>query len=309
MKKALIFFCLLLLALAGCAPALHETTPRYAPGVSVIFDADAGRFVSFDVDGNSYFWKNPAPTPDPRTGWVDFGGDKIWPLPQAQWRKYLGRVWPPGKDLEGIPWQRLDHPAAQTHIARAGITLLRAWYPTFPDKGFQVETTLERTSQTIQAPVHIWGIAQVPVGEFGLISLSPQHAGLTQLMWFGDGRQACQVVSDDQNRPAALIVRPGPKGGKVGAMGQWVAAVYPKHILVRFLNQPAAIGADYADRSSVQLFQTREYWELETLSPLQTLAPGQQMMLAETWVVWNRPRHLTPSQLALWIDGKTKAMK
>lgn len=121
-------------------------------------------------------------------------------------------------------------------------------------------------------------------------------------MWFGNGKQGCRVVNDKAGNARALVVRPGGVGGKVGTMGTWVAAVYGKHVLVRALMQEAGEVGEYADRSSVQLFQSREFWELETLSRVKELQIGERLSLEEKWAVLERPAGMGEDELALWVD-------
>jgi hypothetical protein len=296
-----------LVALAGCRNVQEVEVDALAAGTSVVFDKRAGRFVSFKVDGEENFWLNSDLSADPRTGWVDYGGDKVWVLPQASWKKFLGRVWPPGNDLEGLPWGGDEFRGGETLIEPAGVRMTRLWYTVPGERGFTVETQLERVSESQRAPVHIWGVGQVKGGEFGLIGLG--KGGVSEAMWFGSGRQGCRLVEDDKGNAVALVVRPGGVGGKVGTMGRWVAAVYKDRVLVRVLAHPREAGETYAERSSVQLFQTREYWELETLGPVKELKFGESMAMVETWVVWERPVGMGDEELAVWVDGKVRGIK
>jgi hypothetical protein len=303
-NKGYFWLVIPVLALAGCVGAGDVGPGVWPEGTSVVFDKQVGRFVSFEVDGEEYFWKNPEPTVDPRTGWVDYGGDKVWVLPQDQWKKYLGRVWPPGKDLEGLPWKGEYPQEAETEVSPAGVRVMRDWGPAGREKGFYVWTTVERISKVNHAPVHVWGIGQVKGGEFGLIGLG--RGGLKDVNWFGNGKQACGIVNDAQGAPLALVVRPGGAGGKVGTMGRWVAAVYKDRVLVRLLAQPAGHPSTYAERSSVELFQTREFWELETLGQLTDLTEVSQTSVCEVWMVIQRPGGLNEAGLAVWVDEKVK---
>ena len=69
--------------------------------VEVVIVPAIGRVMQFrwkgDKDGP--FWENPAfegKSPDPKSSeWGNFGGDKTWPAPQADWPKVTPRTWPP----------------------------------------------------------------------------------------------------------------------------------------------------------------------------------------------------------------------
>ena len=56
-----------------------------------------------DAAGSDPFWRHPASSgpalaPD-ENGWINFGGDKAWPAPQADWQRMVGKGWPPPRDV------------------------------------------------------------------------------------------------------------------------------------------------------------------------------------------------------------------
>src|SRR5437764_6979017 len=66
--------------------------------VEAIVVPEIGRVMQFHFVGEDpVFWENPTlngKTPDPASKeWQNFGGDKSWPAPQAEWPKLIGREW------------------------------------------------------------------------------------------------------------------------------------------------------------------------------------------------------------------------
>jgi hypothetical protein len=69
--------------------------------VEVIVVPEVGRVIQFRFAGepDGPFWENPAlfgaAADSHSKDWKNFGGDKTWPAPQADWEKVTGRGWPP----------------------------------------------------------------------------------------------------------------------------------------------------------------------------------------------------------------------
>lgn len=68
-----------------------------------------GRVMQFRFAGESEgpFWENrqlDGTPPDANSSeWGNFGGDKSWPAPQAEWGKITGRGWPPPAAFDSQP--------------------------------------------------------------------------------------------------------------------------------------------------------------------------------------------------------------
>jgi hypothetical protein len=77
--------------------------------VEVIVVPAIGRVMQFRFvrDAEGVFWENRAldgKSPSPRSkDWVNFGGDKTWPAPQADWPKVTPRAWPPPTAFDSMP--------------------------------------------------------------------------------------------------------------------------------------------------------------------------------------------------------------
>jgi alpha-glucosidase len=152
-----------------------------------------GRIVRFALrDGDaSPFWLHPKLgadlSADPN-GWINYGGDKAWPAPQADWPKVTGRGWPPPAAFDSAPHQaRVDgnrielvsgvDPGFGTRVRRT--IALDDTRPVLT-----VETTYEKV-QGEPVSTAVWTITQLAAPE-RLAVLLPPHAtpaqGYTSLM-------------------------------------------------------------------------------------------------------------------------------
>jgi hypothetical protein len=70
---------------------------------------EIGRIMQFRFAGeeDGPFWENRSldgRAPNPQSSeWINFGGDKTWPAPQAAWAKMTGRGWPPPQAFDSMP--------------------------------------------------------------------------------------------------------------------------------------------------------------------------------------------------------------
>ena len=58
-------------------------------------------------DEANVLWTNPqvaGQAPGEAEGWQNFGGDKTWPWPQADWPDLFAAAWPPPPPFEGVAW-------------------------------------------------------------------------------------------------------------------------------------------------------------------------------------------------------------
>src|SRR5688500_19293150 len=77
--------------------------------VEVVIVPEIGRVMQlrFACEQNGPFWENRAmegKMPNSQSSeWGNFGGDKAWPAPQADWEKMTGRGWPPPAAFDSMP--------------------------------------------------------------------------------------------------------------------------------------------------------------------------------------------------------------
>ena len=78
--------------------------------VEAIIVPSIGRVMQFRFVGEEgVFWENPAvagkPVNPAAKDWSNFGGDKPWPAPQADWPKITPRAWPPPVGFDASVWE------------------------------------------------------------------------------------------------------------------------------------------------------------------------------------------------------------
>ena len=100
-------------------------------GTEVIIVPAIGRIMQFQFAGEpGPFWENRALDgelhPPRATNWINFGGDKTWPAPEAGWPKPFGG-WLPPAAFDSLP--------VEAKIERDQVTLIS---PVDPDYGIRV---------------------------------------------------------------------------------------------------------------------------------------------------------------------------
>jgi hypothetical protein len=107
-----------LLAGAGCAHGVVVQRPLFRGYEAISLQNGVARVTVVPAigrvtelvslkDGRGPFWVNPALAPGlgaDATGWINFGGEKTWPAPQADWGKVTGTAWPPPRTFDATPF-------------------------------------------------------------------------------------------------------------------------------------------------------------------------------------------------------------
>jgi hypothetical protein len=257
-----------------------------------------GRVMQFKfVGGEDVFWENRAldgvaAVWNP-TNWINFGGDKAWPAPEADWPKHMRQtVWRPPPAFDGTP--------AQARLERNGDVVLTTTVDTF--FGLRVErrihldeeqpvmtiTTRYERDRAADEPIEvaIWVVTQLQQPERLYI---PRPAKSP----FSEG-----YVLLSKTAPPSLRVQPrwlslerdGTTAYKIGADAGtllWIG----KDAAMR-IDSARVPGAEYPDKgSSVEIYTNPDplkYIELETLGPLQTLKPGDRIERVNTYTLIRR---------------------
>jgi hypothetical protein len=294
-------------AQSATAPATTQPVTNLTPpgpvvklsgeGWEMVVHPSIGRITSFSRPGGAnLLWVNESPEAIGRNKeWIDWGGDKVWPSPQEQWPAALGRKWPPGAAYEGGKWTMLvPHDKAAPRNARRfvsepvqeiGVKIERSIEHAAPG-WVHVDTSITRTERR-EVDTHIWNVTQVRVPEFAILSKGDlSFSQDAPLVRFRDAAIDTQEIALPEKGRSCVVVRPSSVAGKIGTMGRWVAAVYPDVIFVQVIDQ--ARPGRYADRSSVQVFQSSTNWELETLGRSDKLDVGATRALRVRWGLLDR---------------------
>ncbi len=254
-----------------------------------------GRVMQYRFVGRpSAFWEDPSlrgANPDPASSeWGNFGGDKTWPSPQADWGRITGRGWPPPTAFDSMP--------VVASVRRDGIVLSSPVDPHFGirterflrlDHDAPVMTIVTSYEKVAGDPVEVgvWIITQLedPVAAFAL--LPPKSI-------FSDGydRQSGDVL------PANLVVdgrlvsltRDPARSAKIGTDSDrllWVGT--GQMLLIESARVP---GARYPDHeSSAEIYTNPDpkmYVELEMLGPLHRMKPGDSISQTNTYTLMPR---------------------
>jgi hypothetical protein len=263
--------------------------------VEVIVVPEVGRVMSFRFrDGDNVFWDDVSlrgKKGDPSGAeWVNFGGDKTWPSPEAEWKTHTRREnWMPPPGFDGLPGAArregdaiiLTSPVDPFYGVRTSrrITLRGA------DPVMRIETTYEKVSGAT-FPVAIWVITQLrdPIAVYVPIpagSRFPEgHFRFRDTPWpqLEHTNGLIKVIRD----PAASH-KLGSDADRMLWMGEKVMCL---------IATDRVAGVEYPDRgASAEVYTNpdpKTYVELETLGPLAPLATGQRISETNTYTLLHR---------------------
>jgi hypothetical protein len=295
-----------------------------------------GRAIQLELGGQEFFFVNPdlagkvlpEEQNNPRTGWANYGGDKVWPAPQGQ---SSDSEWPGPPDyiLEGSRFTaevvkdtpsevavRLTSPADP----RTGIQFARTFHVYAGTTRIQVDQVMRNISRR-RVRWSIWHVAQHNGADardpsrpnpelFIYVPLNPRSVYPDgYYVSFGDVRNpSYELIDGGRMLRIHYLYRVAKIGADSG--GGWIAVVNGQKHLCFTERFPYFPGAEYPDRASVEawnngpgtsfilnrdftisadLHKTPYYIEAEILSPLATLDPGEEYRFPVTWSVTRAP--------------------
>jgi hypothetical protein len=263
--------------------------------VEVIVVPQIGRVMSFKFkDGENVLWSDR--TLDGKQGdatgaaWVNFGGDKTWPAPEAEWGQYTKRSrWMPPPAFDALPvTARLDG----THVILTspidpfyGVRTIRRVALQPGAAVMEIETTYERVSGE-PSRIAIWVITQFnePLAVYVPIPRASQFENGHFV--FGEKPWPQLTIVDQMLR----IPRDPATAHKLGSDADrmlWVDGT-----TMCLVSAPRVPGADYPDRgASVEVYTNpdpKTYVELETLGPLVRMSPGDRIQHTTTYTLLRR---------------------
>lgn len=249
----------------------------------VVIVPSIGRVMQFKfIGGEDTFWENEAlfgkPVDATSNDWGNFGGDKTWPAPQADWPKLTPRSWPPPVAFDAMPVTAQVNGAEVTLISPVdphyGIRTYRMITLDPKRPVMKITTRYEKVTGDPMT-VSVWIITQlrdpagvyVPVPDPTLFP-SGHHAQSKELP--PDLKFAKGLIS--LTRPRNMSTKIGTDAGSL----LWVG----RETMVR-IDSPRDPKRRYPDNSSSAEVYTNpdpnKYVELEMLSPLRLLETGQRM--------------------------------
>jgi hypothetical protein len=278
--------------------------------VEAIIVPQVGRVMQFRLAGaeDGAFWENPelwGKLADPHsTNWANFGGDRVWPAPQVEWKDHMKHEWPPPAGFDGLPYTvKLDGFVVTLTSAvdpTYGIRVQREIRLDLNEPVMTIATTFTKVEGT-SLRVAVWVVTQVknPVAVY---SLMPQPSRF---------REGFHLLSDD--RPTHLRLGPGwlaltrdpKKGYKVGTDGGTMLWMGDNDVLR--IDSPRLPLADYPDQGcSVEIYTNPDpqaYVELEALGALRRMKKGDQIGQRSTYTLLKRTE-LDPDLEARMLYGR-----
>ncbi len=275
--------------------------------VTVVVVPDlGGRVMEYKLGGHPFLWVNVPQISafDESAGagtWQNWGGYKVWPAPQDQWN---GPPDPEGSQLDSGKYTGAFGPAdngAQAIVVESppdpDVTGLkyRRVVKCYPGTS---RVTVEQTMTNVgKQPVtwSLWDVTQVPGAleqdtkfsreariYFPLAEKSRFDHGFTTLLNGGDAQW-----KPDADTGIMMVEYQGVQG-KIGAdsTAGWVAYVDDKHDYTYVKRFSVDANAEYPDGGcTVEVFTSGDlpYMEVEVLSPLVTLQPGESSTFTEDW--------------------------
>jgi hypothetical protein len=270
----------------------------------VVIVPQIGRIMSFRLlGGENVFWEDCSL--DGKSGdasgkeWVNFGGDKSWPAPEADWGAVTGRKhWMPPTAFDALP--------VTASVAGEEVTLTSAVDEHYglrvtrrvllAGSELSVTTSYERVRGEAR-PVSVWVITQFQEPVKAVVPVRADSKFTNGFYQF-DKTPWPQV-----KRVGNLleVTRDSKTAHKLGSDARVLAWVGEKEICV--ITPWASEGGDYPDRgASAEVYTNpdpKKYVELETLGPLKALRTGEKMSHGQHYSLRRRTDKNTDLEMEL----------
>jgi hypothetical protein len=278
--------------------------------VEVVIVPAVGRVMQFRFVGeeSGAFWENRAldgKAPDPASKeWVNFGGDKSWPAPQADWPKIAGREWPPPPAFDAMPVEvRVEGSEVEliSPVCKFFGIRVRRRIELAEGKAFLTITTTYEKVAGDPVRVSVWVITQLNEPDRVFV----QPAAKSQYPE-GYNKQTESLPKDLKvERGLISLTRDPAKGTKIGSDGDRLVWVGSK--LVLGVLSPREHGSVYPDQeSSIEVWTNPDplqYIELETLGPLATMKVGDTIDRTNFYVLRRRSEKNPEAEVKKAFEG------
>lgn len=280
---------------------------------AVVVPAIGGRIMEYKLGDHPFLWVNPAelgklydpPQTEQERTWHNYGGSKVWPAPQANWE---GPPDPLGSNLDSGQWTgeivASRDQAAEIRMVSPEDKQVTGLQITRQVKLFAGTTKLLVTDtfkNVTDKPItwSIWTVTQVPGSlstdkyneesriYFPLNPSSKHEKGFWRAMEMDQpgGPEQFQVIDEGK----LMQVSYHNKLGKIGAdsVAGWIAHVDELHDYAFVKRFDVSTVADYPHGGATVEVYTNggdlSYMEVEVLSPMRTLQPGEESTFAQEW--------------------------
>lgn len=272
-----------------------------------------GRIMSLNlIDQPNILWHDPALTDTPADPtsekWQNFGGEKVWPAPENDWKHYGPRTgWRPPTGIDAAP-------AKITYTS--GDTVVLTW-PDDPLSGIRMSRTYSIAAATLSittsfhryqpgpAPLAIWTVAQLTDPELCFLSKTPDCCLPKELIILSND----SPPSLEEHPDFYSLTRHPSKAFKIATAGTqmlWANSHTVLHISTDFI--PDSIQPDAGSR--IQIYtnaDAKPYVELETLSPLSNIPTNTALTHTTHYTLHPRNPNTPLLQTAQTLLTKTPA--
>jgi len=270
-------------------------------GAEVVIVPAIGRIMQFQFTGEpGPFWENHALDGQVHlsraTNWINFGGDKTWPAPEAEWPKPFGG-WLPPAAFDSMPVEAKIERDQVVLISpvdlQYGIRIVRRVFLGPHVDQMSISTRYEKVSGEPKK-VGVWTITQLhePAVLFAPVpSPSIFAAGFHP---FGkEPPPSLKLLDTADPRLRLVSLSRDPKSAhKIGLESGSLLWVGDKQMLK--IDLPRLRRAEYPDGGSSAEIYTNpdplQYIELEMLSPLATMKRGEVIEWSNVYTLLRRSR-------------------
>ncbi len=281
--------------------------------VEAVIVPSIGRVMQFRFVGEEgVFWENPAvagkPVNPASSDWINFGGDKPWPAPQADWPKITPRAWPPPIGFDASLWEvkvsdgtvELISPVDPHYGMRA--RRLIKFDPVKPI--MSISTEFEKVSGD-PVKVGVWIITQVKEAEAVFVPI-PKGNSYKE----GYNQQSKELPEHFKVANGLIELKRDPKkstkiGNDAGSL-LWVGA---KHMLK--VDSPRVPNGEYPDNGSSAEVYTNvdplKYIELEMLGPLSEMKVGDKIERTNVYTLMRRGKKTPEAEARKIFSGNKPA--
>ncbi|MFN0085970.1 MAG: hypothetical protein ACKVX9_11340 [Blastocatellia bacterium] len=263
--------------------------------VEAVVVPSVGRVMQFRFRGEKSgpFWENEELTgrrADPEAkSWMNFGGDKTWPAPQADWPKVALRAWPPPGAFDSMPvevvmqgdWVEMISPVDPRYGIRT-----RRQVRLDPRRPVMTIRTIYEKVEGEPRRVSVWVITQ-------LKDPDAVFAPLPDRSIFADGyvRQSKELPANLKRAELGLQMTRDPKvSTKIGTDAGRLLWIGKRESLL--VDSPREARGEYPDQgSSAEIYTNPDpaaYVELEMLGPLHEMKRGDRIERENRYTLFRR---------------------
>ena len=264
--------------------------------VEAIIVPSIGRVMQFRFVGEEgVFWENPAvagkPVNPAAKDWSNFGGDKPWPAPQADWPKITPRAWPPPVGFDASVWEAKVNGDFVELISpvdpQYGIRAIRR-IKLDPSRPAMTITTVFEKVKGDPRTVAVWVITQLKDPDMILVPV-PKDTRYAE----GFQKQSKDLPAHFKAQKETIsLMRDPQKSTKIGTDATMLIWVGAKHALR--IEAPRVPNAEYPDNgSSAEVYTNADplkYVELEMLGPLKEMKIGDKLEHTNLYTLMPRSR-------------------